>query len=478
VALVVGKDEAMDEERRRAIALFRFGVLGALASARLEHGDRAALLALAARRDWVTPDGRIVKLSARTIEGWYYAHRAGGFAALVPEVRQDAGTSRSMTEEVRDLLVRAKREKPRRSINRIIRMLERAKVVVPGELSRSSVHRLLSREGISSRPSRRDDEDGEATGSRVERRSYMAEHVGDLWVGDALHVHRPVFLGGGRVGKAYLLSQIDSASRYVPHSYFATHEEDSDHEHGLRQAILKYGVPRGYYVDRGAAYVARSLLAICAELSCRLMHAGKRDAEAKGVIERWHRTWREEVEDELPREGIGLEELSAIHFAWLAREYHLRAHTTTGEPPRDRFFAEVSELRAAPPPDALAAIFLHRATRTVRKDGTIRWEGGFLEVRAELAEKKVEVRFDPRDETFRPEIYQGDVFVSDTVPLDRIANAHRVRRRVTGEPPPQVEPTGIDPLALLVEEHALATRLAHLATEADGTRDDNEDEED
>jgi hypothetical protein len=31
---------AMDTERRRAIALFRFGVLGALVSARLEHGDR------------------------------------------------------------------------------------------------------------------------------------------------------------------------------------------------------------------------------------------------------------------------------------------------------------------------------------------------------------------------------------------------------------------------------------------------------
>ena len=29
-----------------------------------------------------------------------------------------------------------------------------------------------------------------------------------------------------------------------------------------------------------------------------MQHAGAGDAEAKGVIERWHRTWREEVEDE------------------------------------------------------------------------------------------------------------------------------------------------------------------------------------
>jgi transposase InsO family protein len=130
-------------------------------------------------------------------------------------------------------------------------------------------------------------------GTRVERRSYIAEHVGDLWVGDALHVHRPVRFADGRIGKAYLLSQIDSASRYITHSYFAAHEGDSDQEYGLKQANRKYGVPRVYYVDRGAAYRASSLYAICADLGCRLLHADSGDAEAKGVIERWHRTWRE-----------------------------------------------------------------------------------------------------------------------------------------------------------------------------------------
>ena len=461
----------MNGERRRAIALFRFGVLGALVSSRLEHGDRLALFAVAAKRDWVTPDGRVVCISARTIETWYYAHREGGFAALMPAPREDCGTSRSIPEQVRDLVVRAKREKPRRSIRRIIRMLERAKIVRTGELSPSSVHRLLLREGISARPARGEDEDGESVGTLLERRSYIAEHVGDLWVGDALHVHRRVLFPGGRIGKAYLLSQIDSASRYVPHSYFSANEQDVDQEHGLRQAIAKYGKPRRYYVDHGPAYVARSLAAICAELSCRLSHAGKGDPQAKGVIERWHRTWREEVEDELPRGVIALEDLSAIHFAWLAREYHVREHTTTGHAPRERFLAEVSELRAAP--TTLAEIFLHREVRTVRNDGTVRWGGGYLEVRAGLR-GKVELRFDPRDETVRPKVYRDNVFVCDTVPLDRIANMHRVRRRVAGEPAPQVEPTGIDPLAQLVEEHAQATRLAHLATE-DHVTDNEED---
>ena len=353
----------------------------------------------------------------------------------------------------------------------------RAKVVRPGELSKSSVHRLLEHEGISWRPARlADDEDGGAVGTRVERRSYIAEHVGELWVGDALHVHRRVRLPSGVIGKAYLLSQIDSASRYVPHSYFAPGEQDVDQEHGFRQAVAKYGVPWHYYVDRGPAYVARSLALICAELGCRLSHAGKRDAPAKGVIERWHRTWREEVEDELPREVIALEDLSAAHHAWLAREYHLRAHDTTGQPPRERFLSEAGELRGAPSPERLAKIFLHRETRTVRGDGTVRWGGDYLEVRPELMGQKVQLRFDPRDASVRPKVYKDDAFVCDTVPLDRVANSRRKRRRVAGEPAPQVEPTGLDPLAQLVAEHAQAARLAHLADD-DSDPDNPEDDE-
>jgi transposase InsO family protein len=462
---------AMDEDARRAVALFRFGVLGPLVSARLEHGDRRAHFAAAALRDYVTPSGLVVRVSARTIEAWYYRYRSSGLAGLAPGTRSDCGTSRSMSAQLADLVLRAKREKPRRSIRRIIRMLERAGLARPGELSRSSVHRLLSREGISARPTRAEDHDGEVvTGSRVERRSYIAEHVGDLWVGDALHCHRPVQFPDGRVGKAYMLSQIDSASRYVPHSYFAPGEQDTDQEHGLRQAILKCGIPRAYYVDRGPAYVAHSLSAICAELGCRLLHAGRRDAEAKGVIERWHKTWREEVEDELAPGVVALSDLAAAHFAWLAREYHLRVHETVGASPRERFLAEVGELRAAPPPEKLAEIFLHRDKRTVRKDGTVRWRGGYLEVRPELT-GEIELRFDPCDPSARPRVYRAGRFYCDTRPLDRVANAHRARRRMTGEPAPDVAPTGIDPLAQLVDEHARATCLLHL------TEDDDESQE-
>ena len=233
----------MKHDDKQAIALWRLGVLGPLTSARLEHGDRRRFFEEAASRVHERPDGTRVELSARTIESWYHAWRHGGFRALFPRDREDCGKSRAISPEVAEHILRAKRERPRRSIRRIIRMLERASIVKAGELRRSTVHRLLAAHGVSARPLR---------GPGTERRSFLPEHAGDLWVGDALHGPQAI-APDGKVRKAYLLSQIDGATRYVPHSYFAFSEGAACQESGFKQAIAKHGPPRTYYVDLGCA---------------------------------------------------------------------------------------------------------------------------------------------------------------------------------------------------------------------------------
>jgi transposase InsO family protein len=434
----------MDEADRKQLALWRLGVLGPLISARLEHGDQRALLDQSAARTHQRPDGRYVRLSARTVESWLYAYRKGGLDALVPGRRADRGRSRVIAPHVAELLLRAKREKPRRSIRRLIRMLERAGAVHLRELSRSSVHRLLHVHGASARPLR---------GPAAERRSFLLEHAGDLWIGDALHVRAPVVGPDGTLRKAYLLTEIDCATRFVLHSFFALSEGAVEHERGFKQALLKHGRPRTYYVDRGSAYIATSLAEICGELGIHLLHTGAGDAEAKGAIERWHRTWREEVEDELPAEPRPVADLCSTHWAWLAAEYHARIHETTGRAPREHWLAEVAHLRPLPADKNLDEVFLHRARRVVRKDGTVRFTGRWLEVRPELVGREVELRFDPTDDDALPRVFVDDRFVCDTVVLDRYRNAHRARRRNLGQPEPTAPPSGFDPLALIEREH-------------------------
>jgi transposase InsO family protein len=458
----------MDEKAKQDIALFRVAVLGPLVGAQLEHGDLAEHCVAAAQRRWEWPDGTLVQLSARTVEGWFYAYRQHGLAGLMPKDRKDLGTS-DVRGELADLVVRAKREKPRRSIRRIIRMLERAGKARKGELSRSAVHRLLARHKVSGRPKR---------GPSAERRSFLHELPGQLWIGDALHLCRPVVGPDGRVHKkAYLLTQLDCATRYITHSAFAFNEDAPAQEAGFKEALLIHGRPWAYYVDLGAAYVARSLRLICAELGVRLLHTGAGDAEAKGAIERWHRTWREEVEDELPEGPISLERLHDIHRAWLSREYHLRKHDTTGRAPGEHWLELVGHLRSLPQGKNLDEVFLHRAIRKVRKTGTIRWDNGLLEVVSpDLAGERVELRFNPVAPDVLPKVFVDNHFVCDTVPLDLHRNAHRKRRRDLGRADPRSEPTGIDPLEMLVQEHL---RLTHLpaalnskeAHETDSTED-------
>lgn len=460
----------MEKDRKERIALWRLGVLGPLISARLEHGDRAEYYALAAGRVHEHPDGRLVKLSPRTVEDWYRAYRRGGFSALFPADRDDLGQSRAIGTAVADMVLRAKQERPRRSIRRIIRMLERAHVVRPGELSRSSVHRLLASRGVSTRPVR---------GAEAERRSFITEHAGDLWIGDALHGPK-VIAPDGQLRKAYLLSQIDCACRYLPHSYWEISEGDAEQEHGLKQGVLKYGVPRTYYVDRGSAYVARSLRLICADLGIHLLHTGPGDAPAKGAIERWHRTWREEFEDELDGRVLTLAQLNELHWAWLSSEYHARRHDTTGRIPREHWLDEVGHMLPVPRGKNLDEVFLHRATRTVRKDGTIRFCGRWLEVRPELVGKVIELRFDPADPAALPRVFQDGRFVCDTVPLDRIRNSTRPRRRLAGAPAPTSKPTGLDPLALIADEHYRRSRpfgAAAAEPDRDIDTDDNHTKE-
>jgi len=406
-------------------------------------------------------------VSARTVEDWFYAYQRGGFAALHPRRRTDADKPRAISAELGQLILRLKQEKPRRSVRRIIRVLERAKKVERGVLTKSTVHRLLKVHGASRRPRR---------GPGAERRSFIHEFAGELWVGDALHLHRAVIAPDGRERKALLLSQIDSATRYLPHSYFAlaVGENSVHQEYGLKQALLAHGRPRAYYVDRGPAYTAHSLRAICAELDIRLLHTQTKDPEAKGVIERWHRTWREEVEDELPAGPLHLADLVAAHDAWLSVEYHARVHDTTGRAPREHWLEQVEHLRPLPAGVSLDEVFLHRAQRKVRKDGTVRFGGRLLEIRAELT-GSVELRFDPVRLDVLPRVFVNNRFASDTVPLDRLANAHRVRRRDVGVPAGVLPPSGLDPLALIQAEHQQYSRPLSGALSPEDIDDETDD---
>jgi putative transposase len=301
---------------------------------------------------------------------------------------RDRGGCKAIPKDIAQQILALRREQPRRSVRILIRAVERAKLVKDGELAPSTVSRLLRAHGLSQRP-------------RVlperERRAFTVPLPGDLWVGDAMHGPPVIGRDGALHTKTYLLSQIDVASRYLIHSEFFLQEDAGHQEDGLRRAIVSHGLPRDYYVDRGPAYIAESLRTICAELGIRLLHAGPGDAAAKGVIERFHRTWRAEVGSELPQGPLTLADLNERHTAWVTCEYHRRVHGMTHKEPLEDFLAGAHNHRPVPRDINMDDIFLHREARKVRNDGTVRWDGGFYEVPGEYVGQWVDLRYAPQE---------------------------------------------------------------------------------
>lgn len=178
----------MDPNKRRAVAIWRMNILGPLVSARLEHGDKRELLEEAASRTYVTPGGRRVRFTWRTLEGWYYAYKSRGLAALEPRTRADQGECKAIPADLAQRILDLRREEPRRSVRILIRAVERAKLAQAGTLAPSTVTRLLRAHGLAQRP--------RALPER-ERRAFTVPLPGDLWVGDAQSV--AIFCDDARV---------------------------------------------------------------------------------------------------------------------------------------------------------------------------------------------------------------------------------------------------------------------------------------
>lgn len=405
------------------VALFRLSVLGPLTMrVSLAHGELKRELEILAARTYTDPEGNPVKLAVKTLEGWFYAYRKGGVDALEPRVRIDRGHSK-IPPAIQEAILTAKRNNPRRSMSGLIDLLERQGVVAKKELSRSSVHRLLKQHGLS-RPI-------SAANVPIERRRFEANHAGDLWQGDVMH--GPQAFVHGRLRKVYLVALLDDASRLIPHAAFCAHEGALAIEGVLKQALLKRGRPACLLVDNGSAYRSASLQSICARLEIRLLHSAPYEPQGKGKIERFFRTVRAQFLSELDmRQVHDLDDLNARLWAWIDQCYHARIHHAfDGLTPLQRYQRDLPHIRQL---GALAAkldnLFQHRHARLVRKDGTVTYQGQWLEVPYELAGQRVVLVVDPhRNQVLGVENEAGEL-LGQATPLD--VKANRTRKRCRG----------------------------------------------
>ena len=244
-----------DEELRKAVALFRFGLIADVLRLPLGSHDIRRALREKAQRTYVIPGTRRTRVAVETMRDWLSLYRTGGFEALYPKPRSDRGQPRRVPPEVAEALVSLKTEQPALSVKALINAARARGIDHP--LAPSTVHRLLSREGLlDSRPG-----DPAAT----DRRRFAFRDAGELWMSDVMH--GPKVSDGRRRRKTFLIAFIDDATRVIPFAAFAHWENTTAFLPVFKQAIARRGLPARLYCDNGANYRSHQLALVCCRSS-------------------------------------------------------------------------------------------------------------------------------------------------------------------------------------------------------------------
>jgi len=361
---------------------------------------------------FVGEDGYSHSFTWRTIQVWYYRYRRFGSTAMENKPRSDKGKRRKITPEA------------------VLEAIEQAQATIRGKrFSKSGLFRLCVERGLLRREqiarstfSRIIDQyqmfkpDSEVTNKH--RLAFSKEHANQMWQADTMigpYVHH----GNGHA-QTKLIAFIDDASRVICHGEFFLQENVDTLIRALRAALYKRGVPEQIYVDNGSIYACKEITLICARLGCLLCHTPVRDGAAKGKIERFFRT----VRDQFLSRQLDLSSVDALNrqfILWVEDEYNARTHSTIGMKPIDRFGIDRPRIRYLPPNEINDELFYTEENRQVKIDNTFSLKSVRFEAPADLRNCQVQVRFD-RFNFQRAILFYKGQRIGPAHPLDPVAN--------------------------------------------------------
>lgn len=428
-------------DARMAKALCRYEVISRYLALKPKRGVKKKLLEKLSKEQWPGPDGTFFTASAETIRAWARRYRRHGLSGLMDKERPKRGV-KVLTEAQQEIICGLKEDVPGRSLERIISIAEKTKLVEEGVLRRSTVHRVLQSRGLSKRRCRVPDMED------LDR--FEADYPNDLWQSDMLvdpwlpNPDRP-----GKMRRAKLFLFMDDHSRRILHGRFSFDEGLPYMELVFRRAVQKYGAPCRAYFDNGKVYRANHIKYLAAELDFhRVVYTTPHRPEGHGKIEKLNQLIRSAFLDELAASNITtLDELNEAFVAWYEQDYNVEIHGTTGESPKARWEAGIESIRFVDE-EKLRQAFLWTETRTSDKAGVFSLFGVKYQAGAGLGKKQLQIRYDP-DALHEVEVWRNGEFVERVKPFS--VSAHRRPKADTPPPPPKREPV-VDYLRHLTDE--------------------------
>ena len=410
------------KDHAEAVALFRHAQIGHLCScAAMSHGDLAAELRQLSRRPVLPPGATVTRCYAvSTLEAWLYAFREGGLEALKPKRRSDAGHGRKLTDEQRELLVSVKREHPDASAALILRILVEERRLAPGLVQASTVRRLYAEHGLGASECR------QLACSGRDRRRWQAPRPNVLWHADVCH--GPALKVDGKSVPLRIHALLDDHSRNVLAIQACSTEREADMLALLLKAFRRYPLPEKLYLDNGPTYIGDALATACSRLGIALLHARPYDPQARGKMERFWRTLREQCLNHLGPMS-SLHDVQVRLVAWLDRHYLVAPHASLlGKSPatvyQEGLHADEQDTASE---DDLRRALTVEARRRIAGDGTIAIAGQLFEATESfLAGTTVDIFRTLAEPSAPPWVeHEGKRLVLN--PVDAVANSTRKR---------------------------------------------------
>ncbi|MFH0919237.1 MAG: DDE-type integrase/transposase/recombinase [Fibrobacterota bacterium] len=396
------------------MALWRYGIISPLLH---RHEDSPPLyreLSTLAERVYYTPDGKEKKFSADTLRLWLWRYKRRNIAGLQNKVRKDSGSSK-VPGSLREALFCLRHEHPLYTIKRLLTTLLEKGLWDGRKPSRTAIYRFTTAVRLKRKTS------DSASGSV---RPFEYPHFGDLWSADFLH--GPVVKEGVHGRKSYLHVIIDDATRYVVAATFHLAENTESLISDLMLAVRRFGIPRRFYTDNGAAFRSHHLRLVAAKMRIALPHTPPYKPQGRGKIERFFRSLRDGFLTGRPKSS--LQKLNADLAEWVAL-YQQTIHSSLAMSPLNRKLVDQgSPLEQINPTQNINDLFRMETLKTVHSDGCISMWGKRFEIPDSVPGENIRIYYLPWNQDYL--LCGPDKIIAK--PIDPLKNARRFDKPVRG----------------------------------------------
>ena len=383
----------MDQDRRKQIALFRYGLIAPVLSGNITV--QMKYFRDAAEKEYEVPYIGRHKYKARTFKSWLRRYRIGGFDALMPKNRADKGQCRKIDDHLAACIKETVLKFPSASCAAIYRMLVAEGKIRPDGITEATLRNYINHNELKEKS------------VPLPRKKFEKEHVNDLWIADCMH--GPYIPCGPKKHKVFLIAAIDDFTRMITARGWFFHENSICLEIAIKEAIRRFGLPCALYCDNGSLFSTSHLQLACARLGIALIHSKPYDSPSRGKIERFFRTVRQKFLSFLDLTEIGdIDQLNERFEHWLEKEYHKHFHHGIDTTPMDRF---IYALNKSPikriTEQQLDMAFQITIYRKVKNDSTVSVNNTLYECSPKFIGKKIQIRY-PSDKVQDLTIYEDD----------------------------------------------------------------------